>query len=182
VPVGGLPKTAPGAGGKPTAENLKAAGFVPRLEDANRIMSDPKVAAASQNLKDRALDYIPGIGRFFQSEDFKRLSDAEKDMVTAVLRDESGATIQDSEFVRDADKYFPRRGDTPQILADKANRRRIQIESMKMKAGPALQGGEEGATGAVTTDEGAAPYPGSTQAPDGHWYVKQGGKFFRVDN
>jgi hypothetical protein len=181
VPVGGAP--APSSTQKPTAENLKAAGFVPRLEDANKIMSDPKVAAASQSLTDRALDYVPVIGRFFQSEDFKRLSDAEKDMVTAVLRDESGATIQDSEFVRDADKYFPRRGDTPQILADKANRRRIQIESMKLKAGPALQeGAAPEATGSVTTNESAAPYPGASQAPDGHWYVKQGGKYFRVDN
>lgn len=163
VPVGGAPvEPAGGAGGKPTAENLKASGFVPRLEDANKIMNEPGVAASSQSLKDRALDYVPLVGRFFQSEDFKRLSDAEKDMVTAVLRDESGATIQDSEFVRDAEKYFPRYGDTPQIIADKANRRRIQIESMKRKAGPALQ--ESAPSGGVTTLE-----PGHEE--DGHRYI-----------
>ena len=165
VPVGGLPKTAPGAGGKPTAENLKAAGFVPRLEDANKIMNEPSVAASSQSLKDRALDYLPfGVGRFFESEDFKRLSDAEKDMVTAVLRDESGATIGDSEFARDADKYFPRRGDTQKILEEKANRRRIQIEAMKMKAGPALQPSASAAEAAVTTLE-----PGHVE--DNHRYI-----------
>lgn len=167
VPINpdGSPAAKPAAAGKPTAENLKAAGFVPRLEDANRIMSDPKVAAASQNLKDRALDYVPVVGRFFQSEDFKRLSDAEKDMVTAVLRDESGATIQDSEFTRDADKYFPRYGDTPQIIAEKANRRRIQIESMRMKAGPALQGTAAPApTGSVTPGPDRAALEAEAQA------------------
>jgi hypothetical protein len=39
VPIGGIPKGAAGAGEKPTAENLKASGFVPRLEHSNEIIN-----------------------------------------------------------------------------------------------------------------------------------------------
>jgi hypothetical protein len=76
-------------------------------------------------------------------------------MVTAVLRDESGATIGDNEFARDKSKYFPRYGDGPEQLREKTERRAIQIEAMKKKAGPALQ--ESAApSGAVTVNEGGS--------------------------
>ena len=151
VPIGGAPS--PSTTAKPSAENLKAAGFVKRLEDANTIMNDPNVAQSSQNLGDRVLDYVPLVGRYFQSPEYKRRADAETDMVTAVLRDESGATISDPEFARDADKYFPRANDPPEVLADKARRRQIQLDAMKVKAGPALQEGTPQPSGAVSFDE-----------------------------
>lgn len=150
VPIGGVPVESATGGQKPSAENLKAAGFVKRLEDANRIMNEEKVAQSSQNVGDRVLDYVPIVGRSLQSNDYKRRADAETDMVTAVLRDESGATISDPEFGRDADKYFPRVNDPPEVIADKARRRQIQIDSMKIKAGPALQ---SEAAGSVSFDE-----------------------------
>jgi len=163
VAVGGIPKDAAGAGAKPTAENLKAGGFVPRLEHSNEIINKPGVGAAAHNLRDVALDYLPfGMGRGLQSEEYKSLQDAESDMVTAILRDESGATIGDSEFARDKEKYFPRYSDGPEQLREKAERRAIQIEAMKKKAGPALQ--ESAPSGGVTTLE-----PGHIE--DGHRYV-----------
>jgi hypothetical protein len=161
APIPGLPTPEP----KLTDTQRRAAGFVERLQHANNIIDEQGVGESALGLggvANTVIDHIPLAGRFFESPEFQRLTDAEKDMVTAVLRDESGATITDPEFGRDADKYFPRFGDTPDVLREKAERRRIQIENMRRKAGVAIAaepagGNSPSVSGAVT----AAPQPGA---------------------
>lgn len=124
---------------KETDQTRKAAGFVERLEHANRILEAPdniKTTQGLRGLKNRVLDAVPfGLGRSFEDPGFQQVSGAEKDMGTAVLRDESGATILDSEFGKEADKYLPQYSDTPETARIKSERRAIQLDNMRRKAG-----------------------------------------------
>ena len=86
-----------------------------------------------------------GLSAFFQrgpleqlkGDQLKRQEQAERNFVTATLRKESGASISPSEFSTAEKQYFPRAGDTPEVLAQKAANRRQVIEGMKLGAGPA---------------------------------------------
>lgn len=88
-----------------------------------------------------------GVAAFFQRGPFeqlkgdqlKRQEQAERNFVTATLRKESGASISPTEFKTAEQQYFPRAGDTPEVLAQKAANRKQVIEGMKLGAGPAWQ-------------------------------------------
>lgn len=64
---------------------------------------------------------------------------AERNFVNAVLRRESGAVINPSEFANAEKQYFPRSGDSKETLAQKARNRQTVIESFKNLSGPAWQ-------------------------------------------
>ena len=66
---------------------------------------------------------------------------AERNFVTALLRRESGAAIAASEFDTAEKQYFPRAGDTPEVLAQKRRNREIVIDSFSQEAGPVLESG-----------------------------------------
>lgn len=88
-----------------------------------------------------------GVAAFFQRGPFeqlkgdqlKRQEQAERNFVTATLRKESGAAISPTEFATAEKQYFPRAGDTPEVLAQKKANRQQVIEGMKLGAGPAWQ-------------------------------------------
>lgn len=75
-------------------------------------------------------------GGFGKSSEIKRQEQAERNFINAVLRKESGASISASEFDNAKLQYFPQPGDTPEVLAQKKENRRIAIEGMKNAAGP----------------------------------------------
>jgi hypothetical protein len=56
--------------------------------------------------------------------------------ISAVLRKESGASIQPSEFSLMERLYFPRPGDLPPVIKQKQNARNLAIQAMKIQAGP----------------------------------------------
>jgi hypothetical protein len=64
---------------------------------------------------------------------------AQEDWVRAKLRKESGAVIADEEMEREIATYFPKPGDTPQVIKQKAKARETAIQGMKKAAGPAGQ-------------------------------------------
>ena len=70
------------------------------------------------------------------SEQQQMYQQAKKNFITAVLRKESGATIQPSEFKTEEEKYFPQAGDTANVLKQKQKARELAIEAMKIQAGP----------------------------------------------
>lgn len=82
------------------------------------------------------LSAVPGIGHL-TSENLKRQQQAERNFITATLRKESGAAISASEFKNAEQQYFPRAGDSPEVLAQKRANRQQVIEGMKLGAGPA---------------------------------------------
>lgn len=62
---------------------------------------------------------------------------AKRNFITAILRRESGAAIQDFEFAREDMKYFPQPGDSEQTRQLKALMRQQAIEGLMLEAGPA---------------------------------------------
>jgi len=70
------------------------------------------------------------------SESQQMYQQAKTNFITAVLRKESGATIQPSEFKTEDEKYFPQAGDTAGVLKQKQKARELAIEAMKIQAGP----------------------------------------------
>lgn len=104
-----------------------------------------------------------GIAAFLQRGPFEQLKgdqlkqqeQAERNFVTATLRKESGASISPSEFATAEKQYFPRAGDSPEVLAQKKANRQQVLGGMKLGAGPAWE--------KIETVSGA---PAATLAPD----------------
>jgi len=69
----------------------------------------------------------------------KQQDQAERNFVNANLRRESGAAIAPSEFTSAENQYFPRPGDTPEVLEQKRVNRLSAIGAMKAEAGGAWE-------------------------------------------
>lgn len=74
-----------------------------------------------------------------QSENSKKQEQAERNFVNATLRRESGAAINRDEFAQAEKQYFPRVGDTPDVLAQKAANRQQVLAGLKVASGPAWE-------------------------------------------
>lgn len=87
-----------------------------------------------QRMSIRGMSLVPDR---LKGESFKRQEQAESNFLSAVLRKESGAAISLSEREEASKQYFPREGDTPEVLRQKAENRALAIEGMRAGAGPA---------------------------------------------
>lgn len=117
------------------ADQSNALMFGDRMDKANQILAlyEKQGGDFYQNF----LNQVPwGVGRVFQSEEFKSFDDARRDFVNAVLRRESGAAIGESEFESAAKQYFPVFGDSDQQIEEKRLRRERAAELLKAAAGP----------------------------------------------
>ena len=70
------------------------------------------------------------------NEQQQQTVNARINFITAVLRKESGASIQPSEFSTAEKLYFPQPGNPPSVIAQKQKARELAIEAMKIQAGP----------------------------------------------
>lgn len=130
-----------------------------------KIMTDPaqKVAGA-----------VPVVGNYLTSDETKKFNNAKLNFITAVLRPESGATIQPTEY-SDAERlYFPVPGDPPAIIKQKQLAREQEIAGLKLMASgqipfeyggakpserlAAMQAGQAAVVGGGTP-QGATPPP-----------------------
>jgi hypothetical protein len=130
---------------EPKGSQFIAAGFAQRVSDAEEIFTKLEnkgfraegAGAATQ----RALGEAPLVGGVlegFKSEDVKQQSQAERSFVNAVLRRESGAVINPSEFANAEVQYFPRIGDDAATIKQKRLNRLAVVAALKAEAGPAL--------------------------------------------
>lgn len=67
----------------------------------------------------------------------QKAEQAQRDFVNAVLRQESGAAIGETEFQNARQQYFPQPGDGPEVIAQKANNRQLAIQGFEANAGRA---------------------------------------------
>jgi hypothetical protein len=77
---------------------------------------------------------------FTQSDAQQSVENAEVNFLTAVLRRESGAVISPSEFATGELLYFPRLGDSPQRIAQKARNRQMATQGILMEVPEAQRG------------------------------------------
>lgn len=140
MPVGADPKTwrneitkinADVAAGKKTEVQAKAEIFGNKMELSNKQITD----GVGTSLSGKIASGLP-LGNYVQSAEYQKYKQASSNFITALLRQESGAAISKTEFDRYDREYMPQPGDGPDVLANKAEARRVAIEGMKKGAGP----------------------------------------------
>lgn len=122
-------------GGKPTAEQSKAATFAKRLEQAEGVFSGLSDAGDKGTDIGTAVQRSRLFPEVFKQGAVKQRQQAERNFVNAILRRESGAAISPSEFENAEMQYFPRAGDDENVLAQKLANRQLALEGLKAEAG-----------------------------------------------
>lgn len=141
------PKSEDGGGYKtPSQTQYQAATFAQRMSQSEEILASGKGF------------FVPGLPTPFYSEDRRLFEQAERNFITAVLRRESGAAISETEFADARRVYIPLATDSPEVLARKAESRRIVMAGLVNEAGYAWD--ELGAAlgGAQTPQGGGASF------------------------
>ncbi len=128
---------------QPTKPLTEAQGkdltYANRADQANQVLNSMQATIAKYNpatwLGYKAAENTT-IGNAFVPSEVQQIRQAERDFVTAILRRESGATINPSEFDTAEKQYFPQPGDSAATLAQKSQLRDTAITSFKISAGP----------------------------------------------
>lgn len=121
----------------PTQAQAGDVGYAKRLQDAEQVFARVESDIAKMNWLDfKAQEKLPAAA---QSEKFQPYDQASRNLINTILRRESGAAISQSEFDNARRQYLPQPGDTPEMLALKAQNRKRQLEALVQGAGPAYK-------------------------------------------
>lgn len=173
-------------GEKPMTEfQGKSAGFADRAQEADQILSGLNYSPAALNSKASA-ESTPLIGGLLgsaanalTSSENQQAEQAQRNFINAILRQESGAAIGQSEFDNARKQYFPQPGDSKEVIAQKAENRKTAIAGLQRSAGPSYKAptGKAKAAGNVpnTNAKGWTLY---TDAQGNRAYVSPDGKQF----
>ena len=141
APVTGTPLRGKGQAMTESQSNATAYGM--RMKEANATLED---LAKKGVLKGAVIEATPLIGGALgqalpsvlggTSAAQQQVNQAKSNFITAVLRKESGAVISDSEFDREDKKYFPQVNDSPAVIKQKENARKLAIKAIEVQAGP----------------------------------------------
>lgn len=131
------PLNAPG-GGKGFAPKLtegqsKDQGFYVRGLDANRILTKSEGALTSH--EDTALGSIPLAGNSLVSPEYRRASRAARDVLSVILRKDTGAAVTPQEFSEYGKIFIPAPGDDAVTIKDKATARALALDAIKRGLG-----------------------------------------------
>ena len=184
--TGGQPPQAPAAGPTVAAANAAAAqqnvprpanakgltevqakstGFANRAAQAHSIINIVGANGEIQpGLFKRSLEAVPLIGEglgtmanITQSDAEQQVEQAQRNFVNAILRQESGAAVNQSEFDNARKQYFPQPGDGPKVIEQKKQNREMAIKSLEIAAGPGIKKGTPGAGGGKVVSWGDLP-------------------------
>lgn len=124
-------KVAPGSPKKETkiteTDSKSLLGFRRSMIAASQIPGDAGILAG---LKDSATGKIPVAGNYWVSPEYQRAASAAGAWIRHTIRHESGAAINAAEVPEFMPVYFPVPGDSPDVIAAKAVRRREATKSM----------------------------------------------------
>lgn len=119
------------------AGQYAAGTYARRVEQAQIVFDELESQGYDRaSLKESVKSMLPGR---VQDNALKAQTQAERNFVNAVLRRESGAAIAPSEFASAEEQYFPRSGDSPDVLAQKKANRLQVLAGLKAEAGKALE-------------------------------------------
>jgi hypothetical protein len=147
IPVTG-PTGAPLESSKPLTEGqAKGVGFALRAKEADQILNTiGKKGEVQPGLIKRTLESTPFIGEGLgtmanvtQSAAQQQVEQAQRNFVNAVLRQESGAVINEDEFNNAKKQYFPQPGDSDKVIKQKEQARKTTIKALETQAGPGLR-------------------------------------------
>ena len=131
-----------GSGGnsKLTEQQSKDLGFSARIPD--ELMNElDKVDFALASYPDKLLDQDPtGLARgAFQNPDFQIAQTLSQQFLTPLIRKDTGAAIQAWETQLYTEMYFPRPGDTQEVIERKRDARRLAVEGLRKGLPPLLR-------------------------------------------
>lgn len=143
-------------GGKTTEGEKAAANYLSRMEAAepligNYIPSTADAIAFNRVLGSNSELVSSAANRFLKPEAQKHFQ-AASDWVRAKLRKESGASIPPAEMIQEIKTYFPMPGDSKEVVAQKAQARKVASDGMRMMAAKAAQ-----------TAPSSGPQPGTVE-------------------
>lgn len=123
---------------QPSEGERKDAGFAARMRQSGALLEE--IGASGQpTFGTAAVGQIPAVGgvteRLAQSAAQQKYRQAQEDWVRAKLRKESGAVIGKEEMDQEIATYFPRPGDGPDVVAQKAKQRELATSAMEYAAG-----------------------------------------------
>jgi len=117
-----------------------SAGFAARMDAANSIISQVEPTGGLPTVTTEVVGSIPLVGGYAQrkvmTQEQQRYKQAADNWIRANLRKESGAVIGEEEMAAEYRTYFPQPGDTPEVIAQKAQARELTTQAMRQNAGP----------------------------------------------
>lgn len=126
----------------------KATGFFSRASQSQIILNN--LEKQGTLLRNYIAGSVP-FGNFLRTPEGQQYDQAKRDFINAILRQESGAVIGESEFASAEKQYFPQPGDTPEVIAQKRQNRQTAIMGLKVASGPGAEmvggGGNTGGKG-----------------------------------
>jgi hypothetical protein len=145
-----------------TMEQGRVAGYADRVKETLPTITDTSEAA--MNRWQMMLGKAPLLANSLISPEFQVHQQAERNFINAVLRRESGATIQPDEFTSARLQYIPQPGDQPPVLAQKARNRETVLAGMIREAGPGYKPAGDaptsGSSSSTSTGKPPPPPPG----------------------
>lgn len=161
----------------------KAAGFADRMMAAEKILSDPSYKE-TVSPAEAAISSLPIVGdaasNVFRSANRQQYVQAQEDWVRAKLRKESGAVIGADEMRDEVRTYFPQVGDSPAVIAQKAEARRTAMQGIGREAGATYKQQEAPKARSKQFDISGRKVVGQL-GEDGNYYVTQAGVKYRVE-
>lgn len=129
---------AKGAEEKPLTEfQGKSVMFGTRAAQSHNILNDLEDKVKPTAV---AINQAGGVlTNWAMAPEVQKVTQAQRDFVNAVLRQESGASISGSEFENARKQYFPQPGDSPEVIAQKRANRETAIKGFARQAGPSGQ-------------------------------------------
>lgn len=130
-----------GKNGKGASDGqMTSAMYAARMSSAEKLLSEFESKGAP-TLVQEAVGRIPGVGDLaqnaLQNPDQQRYRQAQEDWVRAKLRKESGAAIGVKEMQDEINTYFSKPNDSPELKAQKRERRIEAVRLLDLSAGRA---------------------------------------------
>lgn len=154
IQIGGTGKPLTEGQSKDTVYSTRAEGALPYIDNGETALTSKY---------DNTVEDIPMVGNYLTSDEYQVASSAGKEFLQALLRKDTGATIQPFEIQEYGSVYLPQPGDKPDRLKYKKEARIRALAAMK--AGMPAQAivAQEKALATPGASGGAAPAP----APSG---------------
>jgi hypothetical protein len=154
-----------------TEDANKAHAYALRISKALPLLEEMVTSPEGQpSMLDRGVTNLPLLGNTLAGPRGQRFDQLSRDMVNAILRRESGATITDQEFKNAYQQYIPQPGDKPETVQLKMENIRTQLKAFADTANrtPDVYGmqGNRGSTAApqaVPAPATGTPTPGAVE-------------------
>lgn len=124
-------------GDKPNGDQSKAALFGRQMEQAEQVFSKLGEQGFDPTSTGSAVQRFGLFPEGMKGDLQKQQAQAEENFVNAYLRRVSGAAISQSEFKHAESQFFPRIGDSPDVIEQKRQNRELAKEGLRLESGAA---------------------------------------------